>query len=132
MAGPSFVNPYLCSSGGQQKHSGLTKPGKAEHKRLLKLRKEARKKKETVAFEKACLKKFQERKGTVGGTLAEQNKAKRRKHNEQIAQESDDDEEEEYELEDDSEEEEEPEEKEDGHESIASQDSDDGGDDEDE
>jgi hypothetical protein len=131
MAGPSFVNPYLCSSGGQQKHSGLTKPGKAEYKRLLKVCKEARKKKETVAFEKAFLKKFQERKGIVGGTLAEQNKAKRRKYNEQIAQESDDDEEEEgYELEDDLEEEEE--EKEDEHESIGSQDSDNGGDDEDE
>ena len=66
----------------------MTRAGHAEYKRLVKLCKEARAKPETADFEKAFLEDYRVRKGITAPSIDEQNKAKRRKTNEDVAQES--------------------------------------------
>jgi len=99
--GPGFENTYAVSNQGQCRYCGVTTGGKMEFKRLLKLCKAARAKKDTDTFEKDFLKDYQQRHGIIASSAEENRKAKRRKTNDEIAKESDDeedDEEDEYSL----------------------------------
>lgn len=94
LKGPSFLNKYAASNKGQQQFCGLTRGGKIEFKRLVKLCNKARAKPETLQFEKAFLKNYQDRNEIIATSAEENKKANRRKVNDEIAQETDDEEEE--------------------------------------
>ena len=93
LKGPSFLNKYAASNKGQQQFCGLTRGGKIEFKRLVKLCNKARAKPETLQFEKAFLKNYQDRNEIIATSAEENKKAKRCKVNDEIAQETDDEEE---------------------------------------
>jgi hypothetical protein len=98
LRGPGFANIYAAVNQGQCKFCGVTKGGKKEFKRLVKVCKRARLKKDTGTFEQDFLDEYQRRNNIIAPTAEENRKAKRRKTNDEIAQESDDDDEDDQSL----------------------------------